>query len=139
MAGILPVDVHAVQIMPAHQFHRGVGETGTRGLAGGGLGEIARAPAAHRQHDLQIRIVLAQRGQPRQRSRCGLAKKEHLVLRVDVGEGEVDDVELARADGRELLAIGDVADHPITRIVICLRGPCFSGTDGENQSQRQPP
>ncbi len=139
MAGILPVDVHAIQVVPAHQFHRGVGEARARRFGGGGFGEIPRTPAPHRQHDLQIRIVLAQRGQPRQRSRRGLAGKEHLVLRIDVGESEVDDVQLARADWWQLVAIGDVTDYPVTRIVIRLRGPRFDGATGENESHRQPP
>lgn len=130
--GVLPVDVDAVQPVLRHQTCGAVGERRTRGIAGRRFGEVAGAPTADRQQQLQVRIVGLQRSEAGERGCHRVAAQEDAVGVIDVREGEVDRIQLARVDGRQPRAVHHVTDHDGA-----MRRWCSVGGERGQRDQRQ--
>jgi len=108
---VLPVDVQAVQVEAAQQGDAAVDEARTRRFGGRGLGEVAGAPAADGQHDLQRGVVGAMRDERVHVRRVDLVGQVHAAIGCDLGEGEVDHVQLRGRQPRRRRTVGHVADQ----------------------------
>ena len=92
---MLPVDIDAIETMPAHQFQRGSDERLARGRCGGHVRKAVRPdPAAHRQQDAQPRMTVLERIELAQVVGIGLRRRQHdaaigrpgrLALRIQAG------------------------------------------------------
>jgi hypothetical protein len=96
--GVLPIDVHAVEGVPAHEPNGAVDESPPAVLRQGRVGETLRPrPAADRDQDLEVRMRSPELGQGAQVVgvlRCTF--HDHAIY--DVREGVVDMRQLLRVD-----------------------------------------
>ncbi|MNM93265.1 hypothetical protein D3C81_1056330 [compost metagenome] len=108
---VFPVDIQPVQFELVHQRDAAVDEARARGVGGGGFGEIAGAPAADRQHDLQRWIVRTLGDHRVQARRIDFLGQVHAAVQLHPGEGEVHHVELFRRQLQRRRAVHHIADH----------------------------
>ena len=90
-AGILPVDIYAVQLMGRHQGRRALCRLLPGALRHGSLGESVRAPATDGKNDLDLRMDFPDALQLRL---CAGAFLPYHFIVPDVTEGDVDHIQL---------------------------------------------
>ena len=141
--GVLPVQVDAVQAVGGQELRAAPGEGLPPGGGGGHIGEVGGVvPPAHRQHELQVRMLFPQRPEGGEILSVlfGVIQDQGAGVRVDAGEGVVDVGEQADREVRRLVALvgrpaGIIAHNRMGGRGVCM-GCLFAG--GGNGPHRRP-